>query len=306
MMKKRQIGWWLVLAGVVGAVGVACSSGGGDGEEGISGEEFAERYCPLLRPCCDALDPEEWSVDADLTRCRAIFSVSPADGAAAKSCVETYEAWAKEDTWCKLGHARKRPEACERAYPSPLANTGQQPLGGACEQDADCARDSRGPVTCDLDYGADEPSPFCRVLVAQPAGATCYGELGDDYHGVYLPGRETVVPVCDTARWLQCLDNVCVAPVKIGESCSNAHCVEGAYCDEGVCVAGAGLGEPCTGSETCDAMGYCEMVENVCRLKGELGDRCDYSSGCFSNYCGWNGVCVERGAPVLGVTVLCQ
>lgn len=75
---------------------------------------------------------------------------------------------------------------------------------------------------------------------------------------------------------MACCEGTCVAPppeAALGESCAEADCVDGAYCDESeLCVADRTQGEACPGSFECASGLSC--IEGVCDLAPGEGEPC--------------------------------
>ncbi len=160
-----------------------------------------------------------------------------------------------------------------------------------------------------VEYDSDQASE-CIDLFASASGCDLFGAVDEDdleeacdgvFTGTVELGAECYdneecvgEAYCDMSCGdLECCAGTCVAddtepdadPVAIGQDCSEADCVDGAYCgdDPEICVAAGGEGVACPGfgAEYCTAGLYCDAFfeASTCYRPGAEGGECDPSRG---------------------------
>jgi hypothetical protein len=106
---------------------------------------------------------------------------------------------------------------------------GMTPVGGACQTDRDCVRESNG---CVRGRCGDLTLTRCTVDVPDVEGAS----------------REQ----CPTGQRCARADGFCFVALEIGDACDlTTQCADGSRCASGRCVAAVGPGAACTADALC-------------------------------------------------------
>ncbi|MEZ4370796.1 MAG: hypothetical protein R3B07_08220 [Polyangiaceae bacterium] len=302
----------LVRFGLIGALlvslPVACSSGGSGG---VSGEEFAARYCALFQPCC-----AEVGIVTDQTACKTLFGYSASNNAAAaEDCLKQYEEAAKSPDWCQTFSTLPRPASCEQAYPQGNGgggggNTGTKPPGAECNTSAECAVPKGGDANCSYDF--DLSQDFCTQYHFAAEGEECFGTKAENYtetsnvmSGVYE------VPICNTGDGLYCdyTTSKCAKQSGLGGDCSSSlGCnADDLYCST-TCKTKVPPGQSCADSSSaCDDAGYCDSFgTDTCIARRPNGEACDSNEQCESLYCDYDVCDTNPGLGGLSLLFFCQ
>ena len=279
------------------AATIACGS---DDEEGITSAQFATEYCALYRPCCQAAG----FPDNAQQGCQTLFGFIPiADRSAAQQCLDEWKAKAKTPDFCKLTN-EPRSEACARAFPEGDPAGGSSPPGGACEFESDCARSSRGEVSCRQSF--DTNSGTCQLRIPASEGAACAATKQGNVTAFTGDSSAPEIGVCNRDGGLYCDGGTCKAVVPNGSACTNDQgCAEG-YCASGVCRAPGPAGSSCSeSSSACDDQSYCEFTDQTCHARVPIGSPCESPLQCLSNFCDGTQ-CGEFNPGSFGLVLFCS
>ncbi len=160
---------------------------------------------------------------------------------------------------------------CRKALAGTLAD------GKTCSESAQCQSD----FCATKDYTCS--TGVCKARVA--AGAAC-------------------APQDQCLEGLRCVAGKCAsdAPAKLGESCTDLSCADGAYCDfaaSGKCVAQKPAGADCSGSDECAAPNFCNGDKaGKCAPLPPEGQPCKWTDG--PKACANGLVCVATSALASG------
>lgn len=285
-MQIRSAGWW-ALSGVVLAVG-GCGSSASTGNAPASAsaacsELHAARAARAARCIGGAIADWEASIGQEV-------DCAKYDGYVAGGQVEyRREGWA----------------ACLSAYAGPCDESdgtcfwevlhGLVGDGESCGDVAVC-----GTVSTCLAFDSDTVCGGICVRAGEP-GETC---------GLYCGQGTPCGPDFPICRFdLACVNDVCVAPKSVGETCGAADPVP---CDvvltctadpadldsTGTCQRRV-AGGPCHGDASCPGVEFC--LQGTCSPRRDVGASCaDAPAGCVPwAVCGPNGVCAAAGRPGL-------
>jgi hypothetical protein len=318
---------------VLGLLGVGCSPSNSGGVDAAPvplaqlPEQYADVICDTVGPCCRSA-----GIAYDSNTCKsaakALFqgfvqmSNTPGttyDAAAAGRCKAAVQTALQSCTNFDDGTTGV---ACAYIF------VGSVPLGGACQQDSDCA-DHGG---CGLDPNSpDGTSMVCVAALGEQAhaqaGAACNGDCiqstdgdiectsggiagGGSAGGGSGGGGSATPGICYASDGLFCgtQTQVCTPFAKIGEACEDQGCVAGAFCDLGKCTAQLDSG-PCTSSSgACSAKSFCDDASQQCVPRLADGASCEFSSQCSSDECSETADPNKRvcGAPTAATPKLCS
>ena len=200
-------------------------------------------------------------------------------------------------------------EACPSSVTLPSSGTAL--AGQSCVQGAACATGPGQLAVCDVRNAADEAAKVevCHVLSRGRLGDACSSSLttvrlftptiDDIAKGAVFA---TVGVFCDEQDLLACgqTTHTCQMLARLGESCADVYCVNGAFCSNGACAAPLSLGSPCPEDPdllpffqpSCDDKGFCDA--NSCVPTRGIGEICAGPSWCVSHACK-GGECVASG-----------
>lgn len=292
--------WWMVVLGVVGALGVGCgssSSGGGGGGGNGSGafaQNFVDVLCADVAPCCTepGFSVSECKRTYDLLVGGSLDAANPAnysfDQTAADLCLEQTRA-------ALASCSGASGEACQQVYTGKLAE------GANCVSAIECA----GDLSCDEGVcGGD-------IIEGGVAGDSCYwschrmGASGYACGGTG-PTKDDTLPRCFAEDGLYCSsDGSCTELVPLDGQCtSDGQCVLGAHCDTGTCVPKQGAGGACTTDLGCQDGLYCK--DQACVAELPAGSPCvQFEDECADGSC-QDGVCeASSTGGDLGIGLLC-
>ena len=152
-----------------------------------------------------------------------------------------------------------------------------QPDGGACDEDSDCADG----------FHCDDATGLCTADGGDGDGCSIDADCGDGFH-------------CNEATGL------CEADGGDGDGCTvDSDCADGFHCDTGLCVADGGDGDGCTIDADCGDGFHCNETTGLCEADGGDGDGCTVDSDCADGFhCDEaTGLCVEDSGGGDGCTV---
>jgi len=282
------------------AVGAACSSSNG------SSNDFANRYCAELSPCCAAA-----GLPTDGATCRAFVSAyatsASFDASAADACVDETHAAVNGSAGCQGAEDDSATPSCAKVFASKSGTTAP---GGTCTTDSDCAPASNGTVRCASIFVGTSSISKCQVdMVGKAGDSPCVGTKEGAVTSYVGTSSSDVPPqgyVCDVANGVFCdpTSGACKALANVGDSCADAQCVDAAYCDgTGKCVARIAVGASCAGGEdTCVTTAWCDPTSGVCATKLAQGQACSDNRACSSGDC-TNEKCAP--ADAIGLAFIC-
>ena len=290
---SQRLGKVVVLAGcVLALLGGACSGKNTtDGTGSVPLEQFPGQFsdvlCDTIAPCCTAA-----SIPYDSATCKrnasAFFKAyadsssvpgTTYDASAAAGCLDAFKAALQS---CNKFTDDTTGAACSHLF------VGSVPLGGACQNQTDCASgnclpDANGQATVCV-AGSDGPH-------AQ-AGAACNGECvtsngSTDCSGSASTGDPGASGICYASDGLFCSSQtgVCTTFAQLGQACEPQGCVAGAFCAGGMCVVQRDSGSCSDAQDACSAKSYCDFTTNQCLPRKADGAACDESSDCLSDEC---------------------
>ena len=325
----------VVVSGcVLGWLGAGCSpsnSGGAADATPVSLDQFPARFasviCNTVGPCCKAA-----SVAYDSVTCKSAatsffqgfvsMNNGPGkayDAVAAGGCLSAVQTALES---CINFDDSTTGVACAHIF------VGSVPLGGACQQDTDCA--DQGGCSFDASVPGGASTGVCVAALGEQAhakaGAACNGECtqlkdggvecssfgiagGGPAGGAPPPAGLPAAGTCYTADGLFCsmATYVCTPFAKIGEACEEHGCVSGAFCNLGKCTAQIASG-PCAGSsDACSSTSYCDSASQQCMPRLADGSPCLISEECSSDQCSDTADPNKRvcGAPTAATPALC-
>ncbi len=297
----------IVLAAITGCYGArGDGNDDGDGYSGFVREEdfidsFPEQLCNKLAGCCGKIgydiDPVTCTSELRIDLAQLGAPNSTYDGNAAAACQSNYLGALAQ---CKLP-TDAQIEPCIDIY------HGSVPIGGSCEDDAECIEGAY------CYYDATSYLGTCQSLQGQLGGVhgapgeacsgTCFEEEGD----VLCDGSSgTGGASCYSSDNLYCdyLTYTCMPVPGLGESCSSSYyCQDNLYCDylTYTCAPPPGPGESCSSSYYCQDGLYCDDFLTCSPLLAD-GAPCYDSSQC-TNVCGSAGICVTADAVSADVCI---
>ncbi len=258
----------IVLAAFTGCYGARSD---GDDDSGFVAEDdfidgFPEQLCNQLAGCCGTI-----GFDIDAVSCTSELRLNLADlggpnasfdGNAAAACQSNY--------YDALAHCNLPSD--EQVEPCLDIYHGSVPIGGSCEDDAECI----DGAYCYYDAASFVGS--CQSYQAQPGAAR--GAPGEACSGsCYQYGTEELCDAsggfagasCYSSDNLYCdyLTNTCTQLPGQGESCSNSYfCQNGLHCDQSlICSPPLADGSPCYEdaecAHVCGNEGLCVSAEPV-------------------------------------------
>jgi hypothetical protein len=295
-------------------VGVACSSGSGNGAGGpaSNGGAFAQDFCNLIEPCC-----AQAGLGTTGTLCVA-FADSAAgqdnyDPTAGQACISGMQAESGTAALCaNLGNDIP---ACSQAFTS---KGGSAPGGAPCMQDSDCAPAPGGGATCFdnfafVDGGTTQTETCIQTMVGTAGDGPCIGIVeatGTEYTWSGTGSPPASGYTCAIASSLTCdqMTQKCAALATDGQPCnSDSDCVTSDYCafasatDQ--CTPRVPDGASCSANLTgCSTASYCDPSTTTCKPLLATGSACTSSQQCSSGSC-VNDVC--GAGDNLGLQLLC-
>lgn len=293
-------GLGLITLGLL-SLPVACSSGDGGG---ISGQEFAARYCALFQPCCD-----QAGIPGDQTGCKQLFGfVGASNSSVAADCIGEYEELAKAPDWCDTFSTLPEPESCKSAFAQGGGGNGTKPPGAECSSDDECSAGANGEASCSYDF--DTEKEYCERRNFVAVGEPCVGtrDAGLTVFDADTSGQYEL-SICNREDGLYCDSGVCAQLIALGGECTDYLSCEGddTYCQT-TCKQKVAPGGSCVdGPSACDEGGYCDTYgTQTCLERKPNGTACDSNEECQSRYCDVD-VCDDNpGLGGLSLLLLCQ
>lgn len=281
------------------------------GEAFLSFEEYVQAYneitCERSVACGQLPNTDVCGVvenDFHDTRVAMEAGELSFDGAAAENCIST---WMGLDQSCPSLLAEPTPQqeldeaarasACEPVF------TGLARIGGECHAFDACSTAS-GPAFCqDLNSFGCIPGTCTAAPTPQPQGGDC------DIHHYASDPCESGLYCRPTEPGNFESDGTCEPVVAVGEDCyGDDGCVPGSFCveaeqltDPGTCELVGTPGGSCiprliNASTSCDSTtDYCDLMDETCQPRREVGETCDDSSECVGYAFCPNGTCTASG-----------
>lgn len=311
-MKRAKLGTAL-LAGLIGIVGLACSSSD-DGAanaakaEAQAQDEFLDTYCQIVLPCCNKVLtlPDD---DAAVTTCKThISTIDPQtykNAQARTDCITQARAAAPKPDFCTDFQAMDIP-ACPDA--SRAKTLGTKKAGEVCTSVADCAPDYTGVVdcqsgVCQLRKRGKEGDGPCDKTIDTSAAKGPVATVSPN-----AASGGTVFDCFLTLDGLQC-DSVtqkCQKPLaEKGPTCgATSECAFDHFCDADSrqCFPKLPVSSKCDTDDECQ--GHCDQDSGgFCVTYSDVNGDCSDTSWCKKGLECDSGKCVDPAAdPKLAST----
>ncbi len=304
--------------------GAACNSSGGGG--GASTEaDFAQSYCSLFAPCCEAA-----GLGSNTAAC-ATFLTALGQGYNAtngQACLDAATQASKQPGFCaNSSNTSMSNPACSHVFSNSSSGSssgggsnGSVQPGGSCKFQSDCAAAPGGGASClgggfsaDGGFGGEQ----CIQTTTGTAGqGPCIGNITPSGTETSWGGNTappTHAYLCDVTNGLVCngTTHQCSAQLGTGQTCNqDTDCVPADYCNfsgtsGSTCTPRLADGSSCAMSfSACMTTSYCENTSQTCKPATPVGGACGagVSAPCQSGVCVNNKCSSSSGA---GLALIC-
>lgn len=299
-MGAGSAGRWVAAAAAVWLAG--CS-----GKPRLTVAGYAEEYCALMMPCCAA-----GQLLTDGVMCRSLINAAAVSGdgtfdpEAGRRCLTEMSG-----AGASLCGGNATTPSCEQVFPHA---PGTLRPGEPCSSDPQCAQPATGTAVCypTFDATTGAPTSVCAVELTGQAGdgpclATLEGNLSSSLWQPSDGPLPTTGYACDLAAGLVCTASKRCTPLRaLGEACGGTiECAGGAYCDvmTQVCSVRGEAGAPCTTDDACVDAAYCSL-QTGCTPRLALGAPC----GLTADQCPRSATCADgicQPSPDFGLLFFC-
>jgi hypothetical protein len=296
-----------IVARQWGAVALVLWLGGCARKPASTAADFGNEYCALMMPCCAGAH-----LATDGAMCHQLI------GAAAAAGGGTFDSEAGQGCLAEMRSAgtglctgTASSPTCAQVFPRP---PGTLPPGATCSSDTQCAPPATGRAVCypTFDASSGAPMAVCAVELAGQAGdGPCLATLqGNLMSSLWQPSNGPL-PLsgytCDRGAGLVCSRTKnCITLRALGATCGGTiECADGAYCDvmTQVCAVKGGAGAPCTTDDACVETAYCDL-RTGCTARLATGNPCSPASAqCRIEAACTDGTC--QLSPDLGLLFFC-
>jgi hypothetical protein len=280
----------------------ACS-----GKPQLTVGDYENQYCALMMPCCAA-----GQLATDGVMCHQLISAAAASGGGAFDAAAGTRCLASmRQAGAALCGGSSSDPVCQLVFPHP---PGTLPPGATCSSDTQCAPPASGKAVCypTFDTTTGAPTSVCAIeLTGQAGDGPCLATLEGNLSATLWQPTDGPLPAtgytCDRGAGLVCTSaKTCIPLRSIGDACGGSiECADGAYCDvvTQVCTVRGAVGAPCTTDGACVDAAYCDL-QTGCASRLALGapctptgPRCPASAACTSGTC--------QASPDFGLMFFC-